>query len=467
MTLLICIALGAFALFYTLWVPADEVLAPALPTALDHLEEKKKVIYENLRDLNFEFRTGKLSGGDYQQLKTGLQYDLALVMKSIEEEQNRAASERGLAASAAPPPAPAATGDPGRACPKCGHSNRREHKHCSECGAKLLLVLACLALLTFAAPRTAFAYRTVAAHVVNGTTGKPVPGLQVSLLMAGQGMETLGGSTTDTSGNITPFTNQPESDQVVLLLQTEYQGVRYTQPVIGDVTELKVYDANAPASAIHINDRDLIFQPRGGKLLVTELLLVHNESNPPAAYSPAGGSLRFALPKSAESSLQVSAFGAAGVSVPVEAQPDPKRPGVFVIKHAFKPGESRIDISYHLDYPGVFVFDVPPIERVERTRIAVAQGASIEGPDVKFMATEPQSKFGIYSVVRNEKWSVKISGESTTQPAADTMGSEQADSDGSVVSLPGGVAGLRFPLIASILAVLALGFFRLWRQKIE
>ena len=57
-TLLVCIALAGFALLYALWVPENEVVTPTPPTMLDHLLEKKKVIYDNLKDLNFEYRTG-------------------------------------------------------------------------------------------------------------------------------------------------------------------------------------------------------------------------------------------------------------------------------------------------------------------------------------------------------------------------------------------------------------------------
>ena len=56
--------------------------APVSPTA--HLEERKAQIYENLRDLQFEFRVGKLSDADYQKTKLDLQRELAEVLAEID-----------------------------------------------------------------------------------------------------------------------------------------------------------------------------------------------------------------------------------------------------------------------------------------------------------------------------------------------------------------------------------------------
>ena len=43
------------------------------------------MIYENLRDLQFEYRVGKLSDADYQPTKVGLQKELAGVLAEIDK----------------------------------------------------------------------------------------------------------------------------------------------------------------------------------------------------------------------------------------------------------------------------------------------------------------------------------------------------------------------------------------------
>ena len=55
---------------------------PVSPTL--HLEERKARIYENLRDLQFEYRVGKLSDEDYQKTKQSLQAELAATLAEID-----------------------------------------------------------------------------------------------------------------------------------------------------------------------------------------------------------------------------------------------------------------------------------------------------------------------------------------------------------------------------------------------
>ena len=47
-------------------------------------DERKARIYENLRDLQFELRLGKLSDEDYAKAKQNLQGELALVLADID-----------------------------------------------------------------------------------------------------------------------------------------------------------------------------------------------------------------------------------------------------------------------------------------------------------------------------------------------------------------------------------------------
>jgi hypothetical protein len=42
-------------------------------TRLDYLEERKEVVYDNLRDLNFEHRAGKYAEDDYSAQRTNLE----------------------------------------------------------------------------------------------------------------------------------------------------------------------------------------------------------------------------------------------------------------------------------------------------------------------------------------------------------------------------------------------------------
>lgn len=121
MVLATAVLLAVGVLVFTLLVRGKDIpeAAPVSPTA--HLEERRARIYENLRDLQFEYRLGKLSDEDYQKTKQSLQTELAGVLAEID------------AAGAKPAPVVKAKRD-GKTCPHCGAKFPRALKFCGECG---------------------------------------------------------------------------------------------------------------------------------------------------------------------------------------------------------------------------------------------------------------------------------------------------------------------------------------------
>lgn len=80
-----CLALAvATGLFIFYIQPDASDLAPHR-TKLDQLLERRDTIYENLRDLRFEYRSGKYSEGDFEAMKAALENDAALVLAEIDK----------------------------------------------------------------------------------------------------------------------------------------------------------------------------------------------------------------------------------------------------------------------------------------------------------------------------------------------------------------------------------------------
>jgi hypothetical protein len=75
------LVLGYFA--YIFW-PQERIAAPIEKTRLDYLRERKDVIYDNLRDLNFEFRAGKFPEDDYARQRETLETEAAKVVLEID-----------------------------------------------------------------------------------------------------------------------------------------------------------------------------------------------------------------------------------------------------------------------------------------------------------------------------------------------------------------------------------------------
>ena len=96
MTLTIAVViLLAVTLLYTLFIRAKDIPPPEPVSPTRHLDERKARLYENLRDLQFEYRLGKLSDADYAQTKVSLQKELAVVIAELEKLQPKPVAAAG------------------------------------------------------------------------------------------------------------------------------------------------------------------------------------------------------------------------------------------------------------------------------------------------------------------------------------------------------------------------------------
>ena len=69
---------------YIFW-PQHGLLTPAHEkNRLDYLRERKDVIYDNLRDLNFEYRAGKFPEDDYARQRDALEAEAAQVLAEMD-----------------------------------------------------------------------------------------------------------------------------------------------------------------------------------------------------------------------------------------------------------------------------------------------------------------------------------------------------------------------------------------------
>ncbi len=126
------VALIVLTVAFTFLIRAKDIpaVAPLSPTS--HLEERRAAIYENLRDLQFEFRVGKLSDADYQATKLGLQKELAGVLAEMDRVTGR--SSQALVAEAAPVKEEAL----GTLFPHCYAQFDTAMKFCGACGKAMV-----------------------------------------------------------------------------------------------------------------------------------------------------------------------------------------------------------------------------------------------------------------------------------------------------------------------------------------
>jgi hypothetical protein len=80
-----CLALAIATILFIFYIQPDASDLAPHRSKLDQLLERRDTIYDNLRDLRFEFRSGKYSEGDYEAMKTSLENEAAMVLAEIEQ----------------------------------------------------------------------------------------------------------------------------------------------------------------------------------------------------------------------------------------------------------------------------------------------------------------------------------------------------------------------------------------------
>jgi hypothetical protein len=80
-----CFALAVATMLFIFYIQPDASDLAPHRTRLDQLLERRDTIYDNLRDLRFEYRSGKYSEGDFEAMKNSLENEAALVLAEIDQ----------------------------------------------------------------------------------------------------------------------------------------------------------------------------------------------------------------------------------------------------------------------------------------------------------------------------------------------------------------------------------------------
>lgn len=135
MIIVLACIIAIVVIAFILGVRQKDLPEPEPESPFEHLDERKAAIYENLRDLQFEYRVGKLSDEDYQNTKKDLQKELASVLAEVDRVKAQIAGGNGFVpqkSAAEAKPAPAR--EIGFVCPSCGSKFQTDLKFCGECG---------------------------------------------------------------------------------------------------------------------------------------------------------------------------------------------------------------------------------------------------------------------------------------------------------------------------------------------
>ena len=194
----------------------------------------------------------------------------------------------------------------------------------------------------------------ISGHVLNATTGKPQPAIDLHIVKPGQGgMEIARTVKSDAQGKF----KLAKASELLLaphLLQAEYQGVTYTvmlRPManLSDL-ELRIYETTASAEGMHFSIPNMLIRREGDTLKIDEIYQIENGTN--RSFFSSEGTFRFYLP-STMTNLKGVSVTAAGSTMPVSEEPSKLPDGKgYKIAAALKPGRTQVHLEYEVSYAG-------------------------------------------------------------------------------------------------------------------
>ncbi len=335
----------------------------------------------------------------------------------------------------------------------------------------IVSTVALAALLLAALPAAA---GTVHGVVRNGTSGQVAGGVGVTLISLQNGMQPVADTKADARGRY-QFDNAALGQQP-MLLRAHYRGVDYFAPVPSNqpdaAIDLSVYEPTTDAAAFQVLHRLIALEPQNGALIVGEEFDVQNKSKPPESFYRPGGTFEFGLPPGATLG-QVQAAGPDGMPV-TQAAAD-KGKGRYSITFPFLPGDTRVQLSYKMDYSA----------NQATLRLASIYPATmamlLAPPSVKVLAdgfspAGSEHGWSVYARSKTQAGSTLIVSVAGTGSVPSDNGQGQGGDQGAsagadngssgvsevVQALPPRLDSLRWILISGFGALFVLGAFFLW-----
>src|ERR1700687_2951273 len=87
LAVLIAVGMAVYVVFPLLSVETAGGSLPTDVTVLGDLKRRRLVVYDNLQDLEFEFKAGKIARDDYQSLRENYIAEAAQLMVASQEEE--------------------------------------------------------------------------------------------------------------------------------------------------------------------------------------------------------------------------------------------------------------------------------------------------------------------------------------------------------------------------------------------
>lgn len=313
---------------------------------------------------------------------------------------------------------------------------------------------------------------TLSGTVINRTTGKPTPNVDLTLLSPMQGMRELGSAKSDAQGRFT-VTNDAIGRGPVLVRAT-FHDVSFNTfaPPGRPEVEVEIFDTSKDPKTISIASHIVIFQPQGDRIIGAEEYEVQNASQPPAAYYRTEGNFDFAIPENGTLG-QVATTALMGMAV--NQASIEKGKGHFAIAYPFRPGQTNVRLSYELPYPNNSVtVKLPATYAGVKLLVVAPPGVTVTGDGLTAAGQEQGMMVYTHDPLPAKGFlSVSLSGVGS--PSADAgspgQGGSSAQEGNSrtgpdVSAAPSRLDDFKWYLFAGLAALFAMGAILLTRKQV-
>jgi hypothetical protein len=310
---------------------------------------------------------------------------------------------------------------------------------------------------------------TLSGTVINRTTGRPEPNVDLDLLSPTAGMAELATAKSDAQGRFS--VTKDAIGTAPVLIRATFHDVSFNTfaPPGRPEVEVEVYEISKDPKTISVPSHVVIFEPRDNTLVGAEEYTVQNDSKPPAAYFRTEGNFDFAIPEHATLG-QVST--ATTMGMPINQASIDKGKGRYAIAFAFRPGPTNVRLSYELPYAtsGTTV-KLPATYAGAKLLVVVPPGVTATG-DGLAPAGQEQGMFVFTHepLAAKGTLTVSLSGVATALPGGDDQG--QAAQEGNsrtgpeVIAAPSRLDEFKWYLFAGLAAIFAMGALLLSRKQV-
>ena len=296
--------------------------------------------------------------------------------------------------------------------------------------------------------------------VVNQTTGKPQAGATVTLYkVSNEGPTSLESVKSSADGKFTINQNPAGGPH---LLQAAYDGVTYNKMLPPGMPStglmVNVFNSTPQRGAVKITQHMILLEPSATELSVRESFFYKNDGKT-TWNDAARGNLRFEIPAGSRGNVEVNATAPQGM--PIRRAPEKTdEPGVMKVDFPVKPGETRIDLAYKVDFKSPGKFSGRSLEKAESTMMAIPAGVEVKGEGIEERGKEPKTQASIFSVITN-KFTVEMNGTGDLE-----SGTSRNEDDGPEIQVsPARVMERKYYVVGLAGAILLLSFLRQLRKQ--